>query len=101
MKLLIVTVVEEFQSQARKLLAQSHIDRFSQSEIDGYKEVPSILDSSSWFPSITGGNESTMYFSFTDENKIDDFFTLVKEFNKRLETDNPIKAIVVPIERYV
>jgi len=101
MKLLIVTVVEEFQKEARRLFKESHIDRFSGSEIDGFKEAPSFLANSSWFPSEQGGAESTLYFSFTEEEKIDVFFELVKEFNNHLETDNPIKAIVVPIERFI
>ena len=101
MKLLIVTVVEEFQREARRLFKESRIDRFSGSEIDGFKEAPSFLANSSWFPSEKGGAESTLYFSFTEEEKIDAFFELVKEFNNHLETDNPIKAIVVPIERFI
>jgi len=101
MKLLIVTVVEEFQSAARRLFKESHIDRFSGSEIDGFKEAPAFLMNSSWFPSEKSGTESTMYFSFTEEEKIDAFFELAKKFNESLETDNPIKAIVVPIERFI
>lgn len=101
MKLLIVTVVEEFQLEARRLFKESHIERFSGSEIDGFKEVPSFLGNSSWFPSEAGGAESIMFFSFTEEEKIDIFFELAKKFNNQLETDNPIKAIVVPIERSI
>ena len=101
MKLLIVTVVAEYQQEARRLFKESHIDRFSGSEIDGFKEAPSFLMNSSWFPSEAGGAVSTLYFSFTEEEKIDVFFELVKKFNNELETDNPIKAIVVPIERFI
>ncbi len=101
MKLLIVTVVDELQAQARKLFKESRIDRFSESDIDGFKEAPAFLMNSSWFPSEVGGTESAMFFSFTEEEKIDVFFKLVAAFNESLETDNPMKAIVVPIERYI
>ncbi|MAY23845.1 MAG: hypothetical protein CMC74_13770 [Flavobacteriaceae bacterium] len=101
MKLLIVTVVDEFHKEAMQLFKKAHIERFSGSDIDGYKEAPSFLMNTSWFPSERGGTESNMYFSFTEEAKIDTFFELVTEFNKHLETDNPIKAIVVPIEKYI
>ncbi len=101
MKLLIVTVVDEFHKEAMQLLKKAHIERFSGSEIDGYKEAPSFLMNSSWFPSERGGAESNMYFSFTEETKIDTFFELVKAFNQTLETDNPIRAIVVPIEKHI
>ena len=56
---------------------------------------------SSWFPSEKSGADSSMFFSFTEEEKIDAFFEVVIEFNKHLETDNPIRAVVVPIERYL
>lgn len=61
----------------------------------------SLLMASNWFPAERGGNESSMFFSFTDEERIDALFEPVKEFNKNLETNNPIKAIVVPIEKFV
>lgn len=101
MKLLIVTIVDEFQHEAMRLFKESHIDRFSGSEIDGFKELPSLLMNSSWFPKEKGGAESTMFFSFTEEEKIDAFLELAKEFNETLETDNPIRAIVVPIEKFI
>lgn len=101
MKLLIVTIVDEFQKEAMKLFKESHIDRFSGSDIDGFKETSSFLMNSSWFPHDKGGAESIMFFSFTEEDKIDTFLELAKKFNETLETDNPIRAIVVPIEKYI
>ena len=56
---------------------------------------------SSWFPNVKGGVESSLFFSFTEDDKIDVLFELIKEFNMKLETNNPIKAVVVPIERSV
>jgi hypothetical protein len=53
----------------------------------------------SWFPSTQLGNESVMFFTFTEEAKIDAFFALGYDFNQHLETQNPIRAVVVPIER--
>ena len=42
-----------------------------------------------------------MFFSFTEDEHIDALFDLIKEFNTNLETNNPIKAIVVPIEKFI
>ena len=47
------------------------------------------------------GNESVLFFSFTDEVYIDALFEHIKEFNKTLQTNNPIRAIVVPIEKSI
>ncbi|RED43586.1 hypothetical protein DFQ10_105186 [Winogradskyella eximia] len=101
MKLVIVTAVEQYQKEVLKLFKKADIENFSSSEIDGHKNSSSLLMASNWFPAEKGGNESSMFFSFTDEEHIDSLFKAIKEFNENLETNNPIKAIVVPIEKFI
>lgn len=101
MKLVIVTAVEEFHNEIIKLFKKANIESFSESEIEGHKNVNSGVLSSNWFASEKHGNESNMFFSFTEKEKIDTLFDMIKEFNKNLETNNPIKAIVVPIEKFI
>ena len=101
MKLLIVTVVEQFQKDVLQLFKEAEIENFSGSDIDGYKNMNAILMNSSWFPSEKSGAESSMFFSYTEEDKIDSFFKLVEKMNATIETNNPIRAIVVPIERFI
>ena len=101
MKLLIVTVVEDYHEKVMKLFKQAKIENYSESDIDGYKNAPSTMMSSSWFPSEKSGAESNLFFSFTDNTKIDHLFELIAEFNQNIETNNPIKAVVVPIERSI
>lgn len=101
MKLVIVTTVEEFQKDVLKFFKQANIESFSSSDIDGHKNGSSIMMTSSWFAGAKSGNESRMFFSFTEDVKIDALFSLIKEFNLNLETFNPIRAIVVPIEKWI
>lgn len=101
MKLLIVTTVSDFQKEVLKLFKEANIEAFSSSEIDGYKNTNSLVATQSWFPGHKGGNESLMFFSFTDEDKIDEIFTYIKDFNRHLETNNPVRAVVLPIERSI
>ncbi|QQX75783.1 MULTISPECIES: hypothetical protein [Aequorivita] len=101
MKLLIVTVVDEFQKEVLHLFKRANIESYSGSDIEGYKNASSFMMNSSWFPSEKGGADSSMFFSFTEEEKIDLFFSLATQFNKNLETNNPIHAVVVPIERNI
>lgn len=101
MKLLIVTVVEEYQEDILKLFKDAKIENFSESDIDGYKNPASLLMTSSWFPSKKGVTDSRMFFSFTEDKNIDTAFELIKEYNKNIITYNPIKAVVVPIEKYI
>lgn len=101
MKLVIVTVVQEFHNEALKLFKKAKIESFSSSDIDGYKEAPTLMSTMSWFPSEKGGSESHLFFSFTEEEKIDQLFELIKAFNSNLDTNNPIKGVVVPIEKFI
>ncbi len=102
MKLLIVTVVDEFQKDVLRLFKQANIESFSGSDIEGYKNgTSSFMMNASWFPSQKSGADSSMFFSFTEDKKIDLFFELVKKFNENLETNNPIHAVVVPIEKSI
>lgn len=101
MKLLIVTVVNEYEKHILKLFKDSKVERFSGSEIEGFKDSSPLLIHSSWFPVQRSGSDSSMFFSFTEDSKIDRFFDLVEKFNKNIETKNLIHAAVVPIERYI
>ena len=101
MKLLIVTVVEEFEKEILRLFNEANIESFSGSDIDGYKNPTTMVRTSSWFPSEKSGVESSLFFSFTEEANIDALFKLIKEFNQNLETNNPIKAVVLPIEKSI
>ncbi|WP_435414239.1 hypothetical protein [Polaribacter aestuariivivens] len=100
MKLVIVTSVEEFQKDVLQLFKKAAIENLSATEINGFKNVPSEI-ASNWFSAGKSGNESIMFFSFTDDTHIAVLFNLIKDFNKNMETDNPLKAVVVPIEKFI
>ncbi|WP_372752581.1 hypothetical protein [Mariniflexile sp.] len=101
MKLVIVTVVEQFQKDVLKLFKKANIENFSSSEIDGYKNGSSLFMASNWFSAEKGVNESSMFYSFTEDKNIEVLFNLITEFNSNLETNNPIKAVVVPILKFI
>ena len=101
MKLLIVTVVEQFHEEVLQLLKKAKIESFSGSEIDGYKTTPSTLMTNSWFPGEAGGTQSSLFFSFTEDDKIEVLFKLIEEFNHNLLTNNPIRAVVLAIEKQI
>lgn len=101
MKLVIVTAVRVFHKNVINLFREAGIENFSESDIDGHKNTNGLIIVSNWFGGEGGGNESNMFFSFTEENRIDKLFTLIKDFNANLETNNPIRAVVVPIEKFI
>lgn len=101
MKLLIVTVVSQHEKSVLQLFKEAKIERFSGSEIEGFKDATSFMMNSSWFPSQRSGADSSMFFAFTEDGKIDSFFELARKFNEKVETNNIIHAAVVPIERFM
>ncbi|MDC9723233.1 MAG: hypothetical protein PSN34_10770, partial [Urechidicola sp.] len=64
-----------------------------------HKTVAPIMTSSNWFAAGKSGTQSNLFFSFTKDENIDTMFDLLEEYNKNLETNNPIRAVVLPIER--
>ncbi len=101
MKLVIITAVEEFHSDVLQLLKESGINNFSESGIDGYKNIPAVLTGSNWFAANKGATNSIMIFSFNTEEKIEKLFSLIKKYNNDLETNNPVRAIMLPIEKHI
>lgn len=101
MKLVIVTSVEEFRKDVLRLFKNANIHNFSSSDIDGYKNGSSVVMTSSWFASEKFSNESRLFFSFTEDENIDDLFNAIADFNSKLETSNAVRAVVVPIERHI
>lgn len=100
MKLVLVTAVEEFQKAILKIFKKAAIENLSVTEISGFKNIPSEI-ASNWFSSAKNGNESILFFSFTDDEHIDVLFNLITDFNNNMETNNPVKGVVVPIERFI
>jgi hypothetical protein len=42
-----------------------------------------------------------MFFSFTENKNIETLFQLIEEYNQNIETNNPIRAVVCPIEKFI
>lgn len=98
MKLLIVTIVEHYESDVLQLFKKADIKNFSSSDIEGFKEQSTVA-MSSWFPGEKSSTRSVMLFSFAEEENIDKLFELIRRFNEEIDFPNPVKAVVVPIER--
>jgi hypothetical protein len=101
MKLLIVTAVSDFRRDAMKLFKKANVQAFSSSDIEGHENLTSVMVTQSWFPMQSGAKASLLLFSFTEEDKIDILFELIKKFNDNPEITNPIRAVVVPIEQFI
>jgi len=101
MKLLVVTAVKAFEKEALKLFKAAKINAFSSGDINGFKteDHENLIDN--WFSGSSDKVRSVLFFTFAEEEKIDILLNSLEEFNRHIESDNPLKAIVLPIERFV
>ena len=101
MKLVIVTIVDEYKKDIIKLFHQAEIENFSESDIEGFKTSKPVNIVSNWFGSENSGADSELFFSFAEDKRVDVLFENIKAFNNTLESNNPIRAVVVPVEKYI
>lgn len=80
-----------------KLFQIAPIENFSSSAIHEHKIGAPLLMTPNWFSSEKASHESSLFFSFTEDQHIDVLFNLIQEFSLNIETKNPIKVVVVPI----
>jgi len=96
MKLLVITLLEQHRKEVLALFEEAGINAFSTSEIEGHKFTTGADD---FFPAESETKKSLLFFSFTKEEKITPFFKLATEFNHAAVTHNPLRVVVLPIER--
>ncbi len=101
MKLLVITTVTEFEKDIYTLFKKSQIDIYSTSNIQGRKFSPIKNMSENWFSPQRDSLNSKLYFTFSTEEKIDTMLKSLKQYNTEYRTNNPVKAIVLPIEKFI
>ncbi len=101
MKLLIITCIKEYKDDTVRLFKNAKITAFSNTDIHGFKTSDAENLISNWFSSSTDNVKSILFFTFTEIEKIDVLLKEVKSFNDQIESDNPLRAIVLDIEKFV
>lgn len=99
MKLLIITSLKEYLPQVSALLKQAKVAVYSVSKTTGIRteDGDSLLDD--WFGSHSGEFDSLFLFSFTDEDAAASAVDLIDSYNKENDTDFPLRAFVLPVEK--
>lgn len=101
MKLVMVTVIEEFHNKVLELFKKAEINSFSESDIEGFKRNSGLVEVSNWFSNDNQSVQSLLFFSFTEEHNVQKLFIEIEKFNSTLKTNSPIKAAVLPIEKFI
>ncbi len=101
MKLLMITSIKEFENDICKLFKNSKIEVYSTYDIQGNKLQEPINIQDNWFSSHRDTFDSKMFLTFTSEELINDLLKEVETYNKEKASNNPVKAIVINIEKHI
>ena len=99
MKLLVITSLKEYLPAISALLKQAQIAVFSVSKTTGMKTTDGANLLDDWFGSHSGDFDSIFLFSFTGEETAMKALELVEGYNSANETDFPVGAFILPVER--
>jgi len=101
MKFLIVTLVKEYEKDVLRLFKKTEIKSFSNVDINGFKanSLENLIDN--WFSNASDKVRSTMFFTFTQKEKIEKLLTEIALFNKQKKTNNPLRAIVLDVAKFI
>lgn len=101
MKLILVTSVLEFEKEICKLFKKSEVEVYSSNNIQGHKFYSATNIQDNWFSAQKDTYNSKLFFSFTSEEKANNLLKNIEDFNNEKTTTNPVKAVVVDIEKYI
>lgn len=99
MKLLIITAVAAYDKDIKRMLKISEVKTFSYQDVKGFSDS-SESSGSNWFGSDRNESQSILYYAFVKNGNVEQFFTLVEEFNGKQETLSKVHLAVLDIDRY-
>ena len=99
MKFFIVTCLKEYQDEVTKIFKQAKINVFSATDVIGFKDNYSLNLLEDWFASGDEKFDSLFIFSFTADENAALGMDLIKKHNEQSETNFPIRAFIVPVEK--
>lgn len=100
-KLIALTAVKEFENETISLLKKAGIPVWSKMNMDGFKNSEVGNLGSNWFSSSRNSVNSILIFSFVETERIEMMKELVQEFNKTIESENPIHFAVINVEQFI
>ena len=100
MKLLVVVGVNHFNKEIKRILDESGISIYSQTNIVGHNEMVEENLSANWFASTSEFQKSVLYFSFTGSAKAESVLKLVNKQNETIDSTSRIRAFIMPVETH-
>jgi len=100
MKLVVITVIAEFDKTVKKMLKEANVFSYSYSDVKGYRDSTEDAVETNWFGSEMNETESIVFFAFVEKQNIDTLFDLVAKFNSKQETVSHIHTAVLSVEKH-
>ena len=96
MKLLLITAIEEFETDVINILNHSGVKAFSYQSVKGFKNNKNEM--SNWFGKDDIAVNSLLFTVFSDCNCVDDIYKSVNEFNQKQKTVSRIHIATINLE---
>lgn len=100
MKLIIVTALKEYSEQVAAIFKKADIHVFSATDTIGFKDGAEQNPLDSWFGAGDARFDSVFLFSFTGNENADKTIQLINLYNQEQPGDFPIRAFVLPVEKF-
>jgi hypothetical protein len=98
MKLLLLTAIQEFETDIKKMLKSAQIHSYSYQDVKGYKNSTEEL-STNWFGTELPENDSVIFYAFVAKANSTLLFDAVAKFNEQQESLSNIHVAVINIEQ--
>lgn len=101
LKLILLTGVEEYKNEIKRVLIKSSVKSFSYNEVTGHEPDVDVATHSNWFVGDRFETNSLLFFAFIEEQHVESLFNNVKEFNDSLESVSHLHLISLHIEKSI
>ncbi len=101
MKLFIVACLKDNEVDVQQIFKKANINVFSSTDVKGFKQNDSVNILENWFASEEETFDSMFVLSFTASENTEKGLELIKAYNNKNDSQFPIRAFVVPVEKSI
>jgi hypothetical protein len=98
MKMVVVTCVEEYTEQIRKIFTQNKIQFYSESTIKNFRSIADD-ESDNWFGSSKHLIDGHILFTFVDEETATQLMDSIKNYSDENNFDSPVRVFQLNVEK--
>ena len=102
LKYVIIQYEESLHKELEGIFSEIHINAYSEIPVDGFmKNADGDTNLSNWFGASNEPYRYIMSCSFMEEDRADLLLRRIEKFNATAESEDPISAYVLPVEKFV